>query len=364
MRRPLRTLPVLAALALAAWVAPAHAQAPAPAPAPEPAPPPPPAAATPTATIPTGTTGGQATASGGATNIDDTKFAAAVTPAPETTDATELEIGAGGLFNSGNARSVALTGNARLRIRRNRHEFSAGFAGNYGRAATTGEASRDTVRNVQGRLRYDVFFHDRVSFFFMATARHDPFLGLQARVRVDPGFAFYILQHAKHRLWLEAGYDLQVDARRVLGQKDDCLIEGAVVDDGCFIIDVPNSVAPVDGAPDTRPHVAARRVITHSARLFAGYSMQLSELVSFTTGLEYIQALSPLRSADTDPPKPGEAVVPRLKLWINWDAALTVQIRKNLAFATTFTLRYDNAPLPAVRRLDTITAVNLVYRFF
>ena len=65
-----------------------------------------------------------------------------------------------------------------------------------------------------------------------------------------------------------------------------------------------------------------------------------------------------------DPPKPGDAVVGRTKLWVNWDAALSVVLKKNLSFATTFTLRYDNAPLPGVRRLDTITAVNLAYRFF
>jgi putative salt-induced outer membrane protein YdiY len=333
-----------------------HAQAPAAPPAVPPAPPP--AAAAPTV-VPTGTVGAQATASAGATNLDSTNFATSAPRPTETDDATELEIGAGGLFNSGNARSVALTGNARFRIRRKIHEFSAGFAGNYGRASTKDTPSRDTVRNVQGRVRYDVFFHKRVSFFFMGTVRHDPFLGVQARVRVDPGFAFFILQDPKHRLWGEVGYDLQFDARRVVkGEMQDCTIAGEVVADGCFALDVPNT------PPEMRPLVQQRSVVTHSARLFAGYANQLSELVSFTTGLEYIQALAPLRSPDVDPPRPGDPVEPRVKLWVNWDAAVTVQIRKNLAFATTFTLRYDHAPLPAVRRLDTITAVNLVYRFF
>ncbi|MBL9101635.1 MAG: DUF481 domain-containing protein [Myxococcales bacterium] len=351
----LATLVFLAAAAT--WPTATHAQAPAPAP--------PPAAATTTPVAPTGTVGAQATASSGATELSDTKVVTAAVKPAEVTDATELEIGAGGMFNSGNARAVALTGTGRFRIRRKIHEFQAGLAGNYGRAAAAADqATRDTVRNVQGRVRYDVFFHDRVSFFFMATVRHDPFLGLNARVRLDPGFAFYILQQAKHRLWAEAGYDFQVDARRVLGQKDDCLIGGETVVDGCYILDVPNAPAPAEGMPDTRAHVQDRRLITHSVRLFAGYANQLSDLVSFSTGLEYIQALAPLRTSDTDPPKPGAAVDPRLKLWVNWDAALAVQIRKNLAFATTFTLRYDNAPLPGVRRLDTITAVNLVYRFF
>ena len=38
-------------------------------------------------------------------------------------------------------------------------------------------------------------------------------------------------------------------------------------------------------------------------------------------------------------------------------------IGKRFAFATTFTLRYDNAPLPGIRRLDTITSFSLVFRF-
>lgn len=352
--RPAR--PILLLLAVS-WPAPAHAQ--------DPAAPAAPAAATAAPAAPKGTVGGQASASSGATELTDTTVVTAAVKPAEVTDATELELGAGGMFNSGNARAVALTGNGRFRIRRKIHEFSAGLAGNYGRAAAAADQpTRDTVRNVQGRLRYDVFFHDRISFFFMATVRHDPFLGLNARLRLDPGLAFYILQQAKHRLWGEFGYDLQVDARRVIGQKDDCLVNGENVVDGCYILDVPNVPAPAEGMPDTRAHVVDRRLLTHSLRLFAGYANQLSELVSFSTGLEYIQALSPLRTSDTDPPEAGAATVPRLKLWVNWDAALAVQIRKNLAFATTFTLRYDNAPLPGVRRLDTITAVNLVYRFF
>jgi putative salt-induced outer membrane protein len=39
-----------------------------------------------------------------------------------------------------------------------------------------------------------------------------------------------------------------------------------------------------------------------------------------------------------------------------------VQLRKRLALATTFTLRFDNAPLPDVRKVDTVSALSLVYR--
>ena len=360
------TLLVTALLSATTWAAPALAQEPAPAPDPEPTPEPAPepapqAAADPKIEAPKGTVGAQATASTGATNIDDSKVATAILPADDVTHATELDLSAGGLFNSGNARALGLTAGARFRIRRDAHEFSASLAGNYGRASVPNDEgvkiSRPTAGNVQGRLRYDWFLHPRVSMFAMATTRYDPFLGLTARVRIDPGFAFYILQEAKHRLWGELGYDFQYDLRRTYdGARQDCQRGAATVQ--CHVLAVPN--VPFSNSA----LVVDRTLAVHSMRMFAGYVNQLSEIVAFSTGLEYIQALSPLKSSDTDPPKPGDPIVARTRLWLNWDAALAVQVHKNLAFATTFTLRYDNAPLPTVRRLDTITAVNLTYRFF
>src|SRR5690606_38390958 len=70
------------------------------------------------------------------------------------------------------------------------------------------------VANVQGRVRYDAFFHRHISAFLMTTARYDRFQGLDLRLNVDPGFAFYILPKPKHRLWAEVGYDFQYDLRR------------------------------------------------------------------------------------------------------------------------------------------------------
>lgn len=359
---PLRSRSVLAglvgltALTTLEWTTPALAQNPAPAPVPAPSP-----ANEPKVEAPKGTVGAQAAASSGATNLDDGKVAAAVVPAQDITHATELDLSAGGLFNSGNARSLSMTAGGRFRIRRKAHEFSASLAGNYGRAsvpdADGASVSRSTAGNVQARLRHDYFFHPRVSLFAMATTRYDPFLGLTSRIRADPGFAFFAIQQPKHRLWGELGYDFQYDVRRVYdGVRQDCQRGGVTV--MCHVLAVPN--VPLT----TSALVVDRTLAIHSMRMFAGYINQLGEILTFTTGLEYIQALSPLRSSDTDPPKPGDPVSSRVRRWVNWDAALTVAVRKNLAFATTFTLRHDNAPLPGVRRLDTITAVTLTYRFF
>lgn len=299
-----------------------------------------------------GTTGVQAPASAGQTNLEDNKFATGAAPG-EATDATEAEISAGGLFTSGNARSGALTGGGRFRIRRKIHEFQAAAVGNYAQAAIRLDdgtrTSQVTAGNVQGRVRYDVFFHPRVTFFTMVTARYDPFLGLNLRLRVDPGFAFYILNEAKHRLWAEVGYDFLLDVRRLRRGADASNCPTGTP----LVLDVPNTT-------DAAPLCAAEaNVDTHSGRLFLGYSNLLSEFVTFNTGLEYIQAFAPFRSnpLETD----GEKA--RVKSWVNWDIGLTTALGKRFAFATTFTLRYDNAPLPGIKKLDTITSFNLVFRF-
>jgi putative salt-induced outer membrane protein len=300
----------------------------------------------------TGTVGAQAPASAGATNLEDNKFATATTPA-DAMNATEADISAGGLFTSGNARSAALTGGGRFRLRRKIHEFQAGVVGNYARAAIRqpdgSRPSQLIAGNVQGRLRYDVYMHPRVSFFAMATARFDPFLGLNLRMRLDPGFAFYIINKPKHRLWAEAGYDFLYDLRRLRSGADASMCPMGT----SYVLDVPNTtaMAPVCAATPS--------VTTHSGRLFLGYNNALSEYVTFVTGIEYIQGFAPFRSnpVETDG---GKA---RVKAWVNYDIGLTTSIGKRFAFATTFTLRYDNAPLPGIKRLDTITSFSLVFRF-
>ena len=49
---------------------------------------------------------------------------------------------------------------------------------------------------------------------------------------------------------------------------------------------------------------------------------------------------------------------------VNYLAALNTQLVENFSLAVTFTLRYENDPLPNIRKLDTISAISLAYRFF
>lgn len=284
--------------------------------------------------VPTGTTGVQAPASAGSTEIEGQgKFGTAATQPEDDAskhDVTELTVTAGGLLSTGNARAGAVTGSANFRLRRKIHQFGAVAVGNYGAAATAKDGPIEpNVSNVQGRLRYDGFITDRWSAFLMTTGRHDRFQGLDFRLNVDPGIAFYILPKKNHRLWLEVGYDFQYDVRR-----DDAIIQR------------DDMGVPVLDAMGNTIQIADKTQTVHAARVYLGYSNRLSEKVSFDTGLEYLQSLL---KGDT--------------FRLNWDNALTTQLWGRLSLAATFTLRYENHPLPDVRRLDTITAMNLVFRF-
>jgi hypothetical protein len=230
------------------------------------------------------------------------------------------------LLSTGNARALALTSLARFRLRRDIHQFRSDMAGNYAQSGVGDADIEPTVGNVQGRLRYDIFFAKRWSAFTMATARHDPFQGLRLRLNIDPGVAFYALTKKKHRLWFELGYDYQFDVRM-----RDAIIEKD--DDGNPVLDAEGNTIQI---LDSIQH-------NHAARLFGGYANHLSEHVTFETGLEYLQS-----------------VIVAHRWRINWDVALTTSLGKRFSFATTFTMRVDNDPLPDIRKIDTITAFNLM----
>jgi putative salt-induced outer membrane protein YdiY len=245
------------------------------------------------------------------------------------TDATEWDLSFGALFSTGNARSTAITGGTNFRLRRSRHQVSASFLGNYGRAAASRDAEPvDTVGNLQGRARYDLFLSERWSLFGMVTARHDPFQRLDLRLNVDPGVAFYVINQAKEQLRFEAGYDFQFDLRA------DSAIEYEA--DGTPVYDAQGNFVPL-----------ARTRNTHAARLAAGYANKLSDAFGFTTELEYLQSV-----------QDGQR-------WrLNWVSGLTATLLAKLSLSATFTLRFDNDPLPRVEHLDTLSSLNLVYRFF
>lgn len=251
-------------------------------------------------------------ASGGATDVATTGFEAGAKDDAEAKDASEAKISAGGLFVQGNSRSTAMTGAGHLRLRRRANQLTTDAAANYARAAADPDAAQETtVENYQGKVRYDRFVSGSFAVFGSVSARRDRFQGLDLRLNIDPGVSYYFVDQPKQQFWSEVGYDLQYDIRR------DEAIAGTTL-----------------GKTETR----------HNGRLFVGYGNTINEAVSFNTGLEYLQNASESR------------------VWrLGWDASLSSKIGGNFSIATTLSLRYDHAPLPAVKELDTTESVSLVY---
>lgn len=261
----------------------------------------------------------QAAASTGKTDVANTgKFETVAKPEAEQKDALELQVLAGGALATGNARSLSATSSASFRLRRQANQFTAVAAVNYGRAAVPGADVETTVDNQQGRVRYDRFLAKSFGVFIAASARRDRFQGLNLRLNIDPGVAYYFVDQEKQQLWGELGYDFQFDVRR----QD--AIDAALAADPPIVLDKTKSA--------------------HFGRAFVGYSNALNEAVTFKTGLEYLQGLT-----DTE------------SFRLNWDNALSSKIGGNFSLATTFTLKYDHKPLPGIRTTDTMTAVSLVY---
>lgn len=280
------------------------------------------------ATIPAETVKANA-ATTGKTDIANGGFATSAAVADDDPKhATEASIQAGGLFSAGNARTIALTTAGKFRIRREEHQFTAAASANFARAGKSGTPVETTVENYQGLARYDYFVLDPLAIFFQSTARRDRFQGLDLRLNFDPGAAYYFVNTKKQTLRAELGYDLQHDIRR----------------------DASRTIAadaPADGSPTPPPTVLDKTQTLHNIRSFLGYENKLYEGVGFITSFEYLQNVSDLGTYR-----------------LIFDVGLKTNISTNLAIATTYTMRFENKPLPNIEKADSIASVNLVYTLF
>lgn len=253
----------------------------------------------------------------GTTNVATNTFEAAAKLEEEAKDTTEAKVSAGGLFTAGNAQTVSVTSGANFRLRRGMNQLTAAAAANYARARPQGQPeSKKTVENFQAKTRYDRFFTAVLAGFGSASLLSDRFLGLDMRLNLDPGIAFYAVDTKTTQLWSEIGYDYQHDVRNQTA------------------LDVGRQKDPTLGKTDDR----------HSGRFFIGYRDSFNESVSLSTGLELLQALSRTENRR-----------------VNWDISLQSALAGKLSIANTFTLRYDHNPLPGIKTTDAIESVSLVY---
>ncbi|MEO7034836.1 MAG: DUF481 domain-containing protein [Polyangiaceae bacterium] len=257
-------------------------------------------------------------ASSGSTDVATSGFEKGEKPAADAKDATDLQLAAGGLASAGNSRSLAATTSGKFRMRRGSDQVSAAAAANYARsAATKDDGIRTTVENVQGKLRYDRFLAGSFAVFGGASVRHDRFQGLDLRLNLDPGIEYYFVDRSDQQLWSELGYDFQYDIR-----SDDELASAAA------------SGSPLD-----------KHESRHSGRVFAGYTNSVNKVVTFATGLEYLQG------------------IPKTENYrLNWDGSLNSTVGSGFSIATTVAVRYDHSPLPGIEKTDVTTSISLVYK--
>jgi putative salt-induced outer membrane protein len=256
-------------------------------------------------------------ATSGSTDVATSGFEKADKPAEDSKDATELQVSAGGLASAGNSRSLAATTAGKLRVRRGSNQVGAALAANYAQSAASKETGlQTTVENFQGKVRYDRFLAGSFAVFGAVSARRDRFQGLDLRLNLDPGVEYFFIDQGKQQLWSEIGYDLQYDIRRDEA-REAALLQGMYL---------------------------GKTVTRHSARLFVGYSNALSDAVTVTTGLEYLQGLAESKNYR-----------------LNWDGAVNSAVGKGFSIATAVSVRYDHNPLPSIDTTDVVTSISLVY---
>jgi putative salt-induced outer membrane protein len=228
-------------------------------------------------------------------------------------------VSAGGLSSTGNSKLIAFTGSGLFDSRYGDNGYGASLIGNYGRSAPPDGPMETTTENLQGRVRYDRYLLDDASVFLLVTGRHDRFQGLAFRLNLDPGFKYLFVNRPKTALWGELGYDFQYDVRTD---------EGREVRNDAGVLTETLEETQTD----------------HSIRTYLGLRHAFSKEVTFSNGLEYLQSF-----------------IDSKRYRFNYDVLLAANIAGGLAFGAGFTARFDNQPLPEVKKLDTATTLSLVY---
>lgn len=256
--------------------------------------------------------------SSGSTEVTTEDVQKHVVKEGEIADATELGLQAGALVAGGNSRTMAATAGLRFLLRRGANELQDTAAVNFARSANPDtDTMETTVENYQNRLRYDYFLTHRVSAFLAWQMRRDRFQGLNLRMGVDPGLAYYAVRNDQTKFWGEGGYSFQYEIRT-----DDKIAEALAV----------------DGT------VVEKTDIDHNVRLFLGYDQRLDERLSLIAGLEFYKSLI------------------NKNAWrMNWEAQLKMNLVDNFALAVGSLAQYNNEPLPEVKNLDVVTSLSFVY---
>lgn len=246
--------------------------------------------------------------------------------AKPSNDELTWALNAGATINTGNTKAYLINTGTRLRLVRGIHAVTTEFNFNVGRAKVLvdtvtpnlvdpmmppilgqREEWTTTAQNINAKLRYELYMTEMDALFAGEIFRWDRFAGLDSRFQTQLGYQRHFIRVEKHRMWVEAGYDLTLDNYQ------------------------PESVTP---NTDT----------VHAARLMAGYNNELNEHALFLTELEALFNVEELEDVR-----------------VNYMLGLRTTLAESLKAELTFTARFDNVPVEGAAELDTLTQVNLIY---
>ena len=243
----------------------------------------------------------------------------------ENKDVSQASIAGGLQLTTGNSRLLALSANGNFEFRRDKNGFLGALVANYGEGSASASAPRTTTaENVQGKLRYERYFINPLAGFVQFTGRYDRFQGLLFRLNFDPGVKAIFFQNDTHSMWGELGYDLQHDTRLESAR-------GFVDADG-------------NQFPFPQPNFLPKTYTDHSVRAYLGYRAAVNKIVTFSTGIEFIQSFKE---------------VDRTRL--NFDALVAAKLFAGFSLGVGFSARFDNAPLANKEKLDTVTTATIIY---
>ncbi len=257
--------------------------------------------------------------------------------AAERNDETRWNISAGANLSSGNTRARNFNAGTDFYVLRGDHAVSFQSTFNHGQADADAGGPLDytlTMRNLNSRLRYDLFLTDNDALFLAVAHRWDTFAGLQTRLQLQGGYLRNLIKNENTRAWLEAGYDFTFDNRRNTPGRRVICSEAQVAD----------------------PLNECTRVVTnfqyiHALRLFYGATHKFNDNVRIATGLEFLANLNELNG--------GEAGAFE-DIRVNWDASVNATLIERLSLEVKFRLQYDRVPA-ATENLDTNTVISVIY---
>ena len=256
----------------------------------------------------------------------------------EVEDETTWNIAAGANISTGNTRARNFNAGTDFYVLRDIHALSFRTAFVFGQADVDGGGPGNyeiNSRNLNSRLRYDIFLTANDALFIAVAHRWDSFAGLQTRVQFQAGYLRNLIKNESTRVWLEAGYDFTFDNRQNSANQ-------RVI---CSEADVANPLLP----ECTR--VVRNFQDIHALRLFYGATHAFNENVTGATGVEFLVNLNELEGGEAD----------RFEdIRLNWEASLNARLVENLAIEVKFRLLYDRVPA-ASEELDTNTLISLIY---